>query len=31
MEKMVIDNDTFFADVLQVLRQGYRYTLKRHL
>ena len=27
MEKMVIDNDTFFADVLQVLRQGKRVTI----
>ena len=27
MEKMVIDNDTFFADVLEVLRQGKRVTI----
>ena len=27
MEKMVIDNDTFFADVLQVLDQGRRVTI----
>ena len=27
MEKMVIDNDTFFTDVLQVLRQGKRVTI----
>ena len=27
MEKMVVDNDTFFADVLQVLRQGKRVTI----
>ena len=27
MEKMVIDNDTFFADVLQVLDQGKRVTI----
>lgn len=27
MEKMVVDNDTFFADVLQVLDQGRRVTI----
>ena len=27
MEKMVIDNDTFFADVLEVLRKGKRVTI----
>ena len=27
MEKMVIDNDTFFADVLQVLDKGKRVTI----
>ena len=27
MEKMIIDNDTFFADVLQVLDQGKRVTI----
>ena len=27
MEKMVVDNDTFFADVLQVLEQGRRVTI----
>ena len=27
MEKMIIDNDTFFADVLQMLDQGKRVTI----
>ena len=27
MDKMIIDNDTFFADVLQVLDQGKRVTI----
>ena len=27
MEKMIIDNDTFFADVLEVLGQGKRVTI----
>ena len=27
MEKMVVDNDTFFADVLRVLEQGRRVTI----
>ena len=27
MDKMVVDNDTFFADVLQVLDQGRRVTI----
>ena len=27
MEKMIVDNDTFFADVLQMLDQGKRVTI----
>ena len=27
MEKMVVDNDLFFSDVLQVLEQGRRVTI----
>ena len=27
MEKMIIDNDTFFADVLRVLEEGKQVTI----